>query len=179
VSNCQLMRVLLSLLFIPVCFAQIDASYQNSDLPNCGSFHIGKLQGTVVDQTGEPIKDVTVQVFDDVSRKPLWKTVTDVAGRFSTNRRWRGQLRIVFSSPGWLTQDWAVTLVHSRDGGSRRSKAIPVVLEVHRGDGFAVCNEWYSRWQRYSKGEARAEEMEPRAGIEPATSSLQNWRSTN
>ena len=139
------MRVFLSLLFITGCFAQIDASYQNSDPPNCGSFHTRKLEGTVVDLTGEPLRNVEVQVFDDVSRKLLWKTVTDGVGRFSTNQRWRGQLRIVFSSPGWLTQDWAVTLVKGRDSGSFRSKAISVVLEFYRGDGVAVCNEWYSR----------------------------------
>ena len=135
----------LTLLFIPACFAQDDVKYQSSDLPNCGSFHTRKLEGTVVDLTGEPLKDVEVQVFDDVSRKLLWKAVTDRAGRFSTNQRWRGQLRIIFSSPGWLTQDWAVTLVQRRDSGSFHSKPIPVVLEFHRGDGVSVCNEWYSR----------------------------------
>ena len=138
-------RVILSLLFIPACFAQADVKYQNSDLPNCGSLHIRKLQGTITDQTGATLKAVAVQVFDDVSRKPLWKTVTDAAGRFSTNQRFRGQLRIVFFSPEFLTEDLAVTLVHWPDGGFFRSKAIRIALRLHPSDNAEVCDPWYSR----------------------------------
>jgi len=142
------MRLLLSLLFVQVCFSQTGASapgYQNSDPPNCGSFHTHKIQGTVTDQAGSPLKDVEVQVFDDVSRKPLWKTVTDEAGRFSVSQRWRGQLRIVFSSPGFLMEDWAVTITEWPNGGFFRSKAMPVVLPIYRGDTISICPRAYSR----------------------------------
>lgn len=144
-SRCPLTCVFLSLLFIPACVAQTDPKYQNSDPPNCGSFHMRTLQGTVTDGTGAILKDVEVQVFDDVSRKPLWKTVTDGAGRFSTSRRFRGQLRIVFFSSGFLTEDWAVTLVHWPDGGFFRAKTLLVGLRLHPSDNAEVCDPLYSR----------------------------------
>ena len=143
--RCPLARVFLTLLLIPASFAQTDAKYQNSDLPNCGSFHIRQLQGTVTDETGAKLKGVEVQVFDDVSHKPLWKTVTDGAGRFSTNQRFRGRLRIVFFSPGFLTEDLAVILVHWPDGGIFRSKTMLVGLQLHSRDNAEVCDPLYSR----------------------------------
>jgi hypothetical protein len=141
------MRLLLSLLLVQACFAQFDRpGYQNSDPPNCGSFHTHKIQGTVTDQTDAkaPLKDVAVEVFNDVSRKPLWKTATDEAGKFSINQRWHGKLRVVFSSPGFLTEDWAVTIAGWPDGGFVRSKAMTVVLSVYRGDYIAICRTEYS-----------------------------------
>ncbi len=87
----QMMRLFLSLLLVQACFAQAGSrapGYHNYDPPNCGSFHTPTIQGTVTDQVGTPVKDVAVEVFDDVSRKPLWKTATDKAGRFSINQRW-------------------------------------------------------------------------------------------
>jgi Carboxypeptidase regulatory-like domain len=135
------MRLLLSLVLVQGCFAQFDPpGYQSSDPQNCGSFHTRKIQGTVTDQTyaRAPLKDVAVEVFDDVSRKSFWKTAPDEAGRFSINQRWRRKLRVVFSSPGFLTEDWAVTIAGSR------SKAMTVVLSVHQGDGIAICRTDYS-----------------------------------
>jgi carboxypeptidase family protein len=144
----RLMRLFLSFLFVQACFSQTgarDPGYRNSDPPNCGSFHTRRIQGTVTDPSGSPLKDVEVEVFDDVSHKPLWKTATDEAGRFSINQHWRGQLRIVFSSPGFLTEDWAVTITEWPDGGLFRSKAMPVALEVIRGDSVSICPPIYSR----------------------------------
>jgi hypothetical protein len=143
------MRLFLSILLVQACFPQADwpgPGYRNSDPPNCGSFRIPRIQGIVTDQTDAkaPIKNATVEVFDDVSRKPLWKTATDEAGRFSINQRWRGKLRVVFSSPGFLTEDWAVTIAGRPDGGSSRSRVITVVLSVHQGDGVAICRAEYS-----------------------------------
>jgi Carboxypeptidase regulatory-like domain len=147
-SKCQLMRVLLSLLFANACFAQNEATeikYQNSDPPNCGSFHTRKIQGTVIDVSGAPLRNVQVQVFDDVTRKPLWKTVTDDTGRFSISQRLSGRLRIVFFSPGFLTANWAITLTEWPDGGFFHSKAIPAVLQLPVGDTIPMCNPAYSR----------------------------------
>jgi Carboxypeptidase regulatory-like domain len=143
------MRLLLSLLLAYAYFPQADwrgTGYRNSDPPNCGSFRIRKIQGTVTDQTDgrAPIKDATVEVFDDASGKPLWKTATDETGRFSINQTWHGKLRVVFSSPGFLTEDWAVTISRGPDGGFFRSKAMTVVLSVYRGDGIAICRSGYS-----------------------------------
>src|SRR5580704_12001744 len=107
------MRLFLSFLLVQACFQQAESkgpAYQNSDSPDCGSFHTRKIQGTVTDQTNAPIKDVAIEVFDDVSRKPLWKATTDEAGRFSIDQRWHGKLRVVFFSPGFRTEDWAVTI---------------------------------------------------------------------
>jgi hypothetical protein len=144
----QMMRLFLSLLLVQACFAQAGSrapGYHNYDPPNCGSFHTRTIQGTVTDQVGTPVKDVAVEVFDEVSRKPLWKTATDEGGKFSINQRWHGKLRVVFSSPGFLTEDWAVTIAEWPNGGFFRSKAIPVVLWVARGDGIAICRSEYSR----------------------------------
>jgi hypothetical protein len=144
----QLMRVLLSLLLVRARFAQNEAKeieYQNSDPPNCGSFHTRRIQGTVMDVSGAPLRDVQVQVFDDVTRKPLWKSVTDDTGRFSFNQRSSRRLRIVFFSPGFLAEDWAVTLTEWPDGGFFRSKTIPVKLAVFRGDTVPICDPAYSR----------------------------------
>jgi len=141
------MRLIFFLVLAQTCFSQADREpgYRNSDPPNCGSFHIRTIQGVVTDPAGEPLKDVAVEVFDDASRKPLWKTATDEGGKFSINQRWKGRLRIVFSSPGFLTEDWAVTISEWPNGGSLRSKAIPVVLTVFRGDGISICRSPYSR----------------------------------
>ena len=94
---------------------------------------------------GAPVKDVAVEVFDDVSRKPLWKTATDEVGKFSINQRLHGKLRVVFSSPGFLTEDWAVTTAEWPDGGFFRSKAMAVVLSVGGGDTIPICPSAYSR----------------------------------
>jgi hypothetical protein len=142
------MRLFLPLLLVQTCFPQPNGEgpgYRNSDPPNCGSFHTPKIQGTVTDQTDAkaPIKNVAVEVFDDVSRKPLWKTTTDEAGKFSVNQRWHGKLRLVFSSPGFLTEDWAVTIAEGPTGAFR-SRAMTVILSVYRGDGIAICRSEYS-----------------------------------
>lgn len=115
------MRLFLPLLLAQTCFPQANGrgpGYQNFDPQSCGSFHTHKIQRTVTDQTDAkaPIKDVAVEVFDDVSHKPLWKTATDEAGKFTINQRWPGKLRVVFSSPGFLTEDWAVTITRGPDG---------------------------------------------------------------
>lgn len=139
------------LLFAQAGFSQNEATspvYRNSDPPglNCGSFHARDIHGTVTDLTGDPVKDAWVQVYDDSSHKFLRKTLTDNAGRFSIRQLPRGRrYRVIFSSPGFLTEDWAVTIVDWPDGGLSHSKAIRVALVVHRGDGFSVCRSGYSR----------------------------------
>ena len=98
-----------------------------------------------MDPSGAPIKEATVEVFDDVSHRPLGKTTTDEAGRFSVNQTWSGRLRVVFSSPGFLTNDLAVTIASWPAGGLLHLKELLVELDVLRGDGVAICRPGYSR----------------------------------
>src|SRR5271169_3800532 len=86
--------------------------YVNSNPPGCGSFHVRRIQGTVTDQGHEPIKHADVAMFDDTSQKLLGTAKTDEAGRFSIRGRWHGRLRVVFYSPGFWVDDWAVTIVN-------------------------------------------------------------------
>ena len=143
VKNCWLAALVL----VAASYAQDDTngpSYQNSDPPNCGSFHTSKIQGTVTNQIGEPLKDVDVRIFDEGSRKPLGKATTDISGRFAISQRWQGRLRLVFFSDGYLTEDWAVTITKWPDGGLFRPKTMRVVLPIFRGDFVATCRRGYS-----------------------------------
>jgi hypothetical protein len=144
VKNC----CLAALVLVAASYAQDPThghSYQNSDPPNCGSFHTSKIQGTVTNQIGEPLKDVEVTIFSEDSRKPLAKATTDASGRFAIGQRWQGRLRLVFSSDGYLTEDLAVTITKWPDGGLFRPKTMSVVLSVFRGDFVATCRQQYSR----------------------------------
>jgi len=134
------------LLAAALCFAQFDdvPGYQNFDPPNCGSFHTNRIMGTLRDQTGDPITNAQVQVFDDGSRKLLWKTKTDASGRFSVDRRWPGKLRVVFSAPGFLPENRAVTLNTRVTPGPPGARALAITLSVFKGDWIAVCPDSYS-----------------------------------
>jgi len=135
------MRPLMCFLFVQLCSAQAVApgpKYQNSNTPTCGSFHLRRIQGTVKDASGAPVEDVDVAVFDDASQKLLGTTKTDEQGRFTIKQRWPGKLRIVFYSPGFQTDDWAVRIVNWPDGGFFHSKAIDDVLQV-AGDRGLWC----------------------------------------
>ncbi|MDE5761263.1 TonB-dependent receptor [Bacteroides sp.] len=59
----------------------------------------GKIQGTVVDETGEPIIGVTIQV----KGKPNLGTITDVDGKFSINVSPKDVLTVSFI--GFVTQE--------------------------------------------------------------------------
>jgi hypothetical protein len=140
--------VLLVILLFSVAHGQEAASrpgYQNSDPPGCGTFHARRIQGTVIDQTGSPIENAGVWVFDDVSQKLLATAKADNAGRFRVDQRSHGRLRIIFVSPGFLQQDWAVTIVGWPVGGFFHSKTIQIVLQLPGGDTDPICNPWYSR----------------------------------
>jgi 5-hydroxyisourate hydrolase-like protein (transthyretin family) len=134
------------LLFVQASWAQNDGpGYRNSDPPNCGSLHTRNIHGTVTDQSGAPVKDVEIEVFDDASHKFVGKTVTDKDGRFSMSQISQGRYRVVFSSPGFLAEDWAVTTMKWPDGGFFRSREIHAVLPVFLGDGVPTCRSEYSR----------------------------------
>jgi hypothetical protein len=145
-SDMPVKSVVLILLLISAANSQngaADPVYQNWDPPNCGTFRTGKIYGVVKDQLETPLENAKVVVFDEVSRKVLWRTATDQAGRFSISHVWPGRLRIVFYSPGFRTEDWVVTMM-GKDGAFR-PKAIPVVLPLPVGDTVAICRPDYSR----------------------------------
>ncbi len=119
--------------------------YQNTDPPGCGSFHVHKIQGTVINQAGEPAGNAGVLVFDDASRNLLGRAVADASGRFLIGQEWKGRLRLVFFSKGYLRSDWAVTITKWPDGGFFRSKAMRVVLPLPAGDGVPICRGEYSK----------------------------------
>jgi hypothetical protein len=120
-------------------------AYQNWDPPGCGTYHMRRIQGTVTDPTGSPIGNVEISVFDDVSRKLLATAKTDEAGRFSIAQRWPGRLRVVFFSPGFRPENWAVTIVKWPGGGFFRARTIRNSLQLPVGDWVAICPKYYSR----------------------------------
>ena len=94
------------------------------------------------------MKDVQVEVFDDSSHRLLGKDVTDDSGRFFIGHFYRhGLYRVVFSFPGFLTDDWAVTIASWPGGGFFRSKAMRILLPISLGDREAPlpCRGEYSR----------------------------------
>src|SRR6185437_9159090 len=104
--------------------------YRNSDAPNCGTFHTGKIQGSVKNQAGAPVDNVNVVVFDDVSHRILSKTTTDGAGRFSLGQVWNGRLRVVFSSPGFRPDDWAVTMASPESVFAQKKMRVVLLLPL-------------------------------------------------
>lgn len=148
--TCVTILVPLFLLLVQACWSQTDArgpGYRNSDPPNCGSFHARDIHGDVSDQSGAPTKDAQVEVFDEASHQSLRKTVTDEAGRFSIGKLRHGLYRVVFSSPGLLTDDWAVTIAKWPDGGLFHSRAMRITLFVVWPDieYGPPCRRGYSR----------------------------------
>jgi Carboxypeptidase regulatory-like domain len=141
------MRGLLFLLLLHVRWSQNirGPGYRNSDLPNCGSFHTRKIQGTVTAQDGSRMRDVKVEAFDDSSQQFLAGTVTDELGGFSLNQPPGKRYRIVVSKDGFLTQNWAVTVVHGPSGGFFRPKNIDITLPISLGDGMPSCNSYHSK----------------------------------
>jgi Carboxypeptidase regulatory-like domain len=140
--------VLLVILLFSVAHGQEAASgpgYQNSDPLGCGTFHARRIQGTVIDQTGSLVENTAVWVFDDVSQKLLATAKADNAGRFTVDQRLQGRLRIIFVSPGFLKEDWAVTIAGWPVGGFFHSKTMQIVLRVPGGDTDPICNPRYSR----------------------------------
>jgi hypothetical protein len=140
---------LLVFAFTQVCWSQ-DArgpGYRNSDPPNCGSFYTRTIHGIITAQDGSRLKDVEVEVFDDSSHQSLRKTVTNEAGRFSLGKLQQGRYRVVFSFPGFLTQDWAVTTASWPEGGFFQSRAMREVLPISLGDSESPqpCRSEYSR----------------------------------
>ena len=143
------MLLLLLLVFLQAGGPQTDSSspgYLNSDPPelHCGSFHARDIHGTVADPI-DPLEGAEVEVFDDASQKFVAKTRSDKAGRFSFSGLPHGRYRVVLSAPGFLPENWAVTIVSWPDGGLFHSKALRTVLSVHRGDTVPICPPQYSR----------------------------------
>jgi|ERR1700735_1522930 len=120
-----------------------EKAYQNSDAPNCGSFHTGKIQGVVRSEIREPLENVRVTVFDDASHKFLAQTTTDRSGRFSFLQVWNGRLRVVFDSPGRSSSDLAVTM-KGREG-LLPGRKISEILYLPVGDRVAICRSDYTK----------------------------------
>lgn len=140
--------VLLMLVLASLAYSEKNASgplYQNTVPPECGSFHTRRIQGTVRDEAAGPLRNVDIAVYDDATKALLGRTVTDSAGNFSFRQGWRGRLRVVLYSDGFLRQDWAVTIVDWPDGGFRRARSMSVVLLVPWGDRIFICPKGYSR----------------------------------